>query len=130
MIVRIWTKHLNKISTLAILFTIIIVIDYSKLDYSNDRSFERRMNISAYIWKSINYLILNSFITNYSKFFQILFIFRLTSDLDRYYLKILDMIKSIRLFLHEMVISKIQTGNTVYRVEFADLKTFRPSWIH
>lgn len=130
MIVRIWTKHLNKISTLAILFTIIIVIDYSKLDYSNDRSFERRMNISAYIWKSINYLILNSFITNYSKFFQILFIFRLTSDLDRYYLKILDMIKSIRLFFHEMVISKIQTGNTVYRVEFADLKTFRPSWIH
>lgn len=41
------------------------------------------------------------------------------------------MIQSIRLFqlhsyLHETVISK-QKGNAVYRVEFAGLKTFRPS---
>lgn len=127
---RIWRKYLNKISTLAILF--IIIVDYSKFG-SFKWSIIRTQDeyISIYIWKSIN-----SFIINYSKFFQILFTCpSLTSGLDRYYLKILNMIQPIRLFhlhfyLHETLISKIQTGNAVYGVEFAGLKTFRPSWIH
>lgn len=127
---RIWRKHLNKISILAILF--IIVVDYSKFG-SFKWSIIRTQDeyISIYIWKSIN-----SFVINYSKFFQILFTCpSLTSGLDRYYLKILNMIQPIRLFhlhfyLHETLISKIQTGNAVYGVEFAGLKTFRPSWIH
>lgn len=130
---RIWRKHLNKISILAILF--IIVVDYSKFGSFKWSIIRTQDEYIIYIWK-----LINSFVINYSKFFQI-FLFhvsivnRLTSGFDRYYLKILNMIRPIRLFhlhlyLHETLISKIQTGNAVYGVEFAGLKTFRPSWIH